>query len=209
MELLTAKDRAEIEDAIAQVEKRTAAEIVVTRVPESDRYVDIRLLFAGWLSLASVTLAHLIWPGLQVGELLLLELMLAFAGYWAAGYPALLRRLVPKHRREAAVERAARLSFLKHGIFRTRERTGVLILLSELEHKVTVLGDEGVHQLLQEAGWSKLVATIVQGIREGHAARGICSVISELGELLAQGVPVRPDDTNELSNRVRDDDAPA
>jgi putative membrane protein len=123
--------------------------------------------------------------------------------YWLSGLPALLRRLTPNAVKGAAVERAAQLAFVQHSVFATRDRTGVLILLSEQEHKVAILGDEGIHRRVQDVGWQGYVATIVQAIRAGKPGEGVCEVVDALAEVLAQGAPVSADDVNELSNRVR------
>ena len=92
---------------------------------------------------------------------------------------------------------------LAHGVYATRDRTGVLIFLSALEHRVVILGDRGIHQRVQDPGWSELVALLVAAIKQGKSADGVCEVITRLGELLARDAPIREDDTNELANEVR------
>ena len=44
---------------------------------------------------------------------------------------------------------------------------------------------------------------MLAGIREGRAEEGLVEAIRECGELLAAHFPPRPDDTDELENRLR------
>jgi putative membrane protein len=115
----------------------------------------------------------------------------------------LLRLLLPPRRVERAITRAAELAFFEHAVFATRERTGVLIFLSALEHRVIILGDEGIHARVHETGWQELVTTLVAAIKAGRAGDGVCEVIRKLGATLAEAAPVRADDVDELDNRVR------
>lgn len=205
MALLTAQDRQRIETSISAAERMTAAEIVVACIAHGDSYLDLRVLAAGLIALAGGAGLSLGLPWLDLHELLALQTLIAVAVFAVSGLAPVLRACVPGARKHSAVERAAQLAFLKHSVFATRERTGVLILLSELEHKVVILGDQGIHARVQDPGWQKHVESIVRAIGAGRAADGVCEVIDSLAKVLAEGAPIRADDTNELPNRVRDD----
>lgn len=205
MALLTDQEKDRIEASVAAAETRTAAEIVVACVARSEHYAAVRLLFAVLMALSVSAALAVAAPGLLSGELLALQLGAGAAAYWLSGLAPLLRRLVPSTFARAAVERAAQLAFVRHSVFATRERTGVLILLSELEHRVAILGDEGIHARVKSPGWEAHVSTIVAAIRAGKAGEGVCQVVDALAGVLAEGAPIRSDDTNELHNRVRED----
>jgi putative membrane protein len=140
--------------------------------------------------------------------LLGLQLALFVLGFLLTGIPAVLRRVLPCARVELAVARAAQVAFLQYSVFRTRDRTGVLVYLSELEHRVVILGDEGIHARVQDPGWSRLVVTLVAAIKAGRACDGVCALIAELGRELAQRAPILPDDTDELPNHLRGPSSP-
>jgi putative membrane protein len=106
-----------------------------------------------------------------------------------------------------AAERRARGEFFERGLFATRDRTGVLILLSQRERQVVILGDAGIHARVQTSGWQAHVDHITAQIRRGRAADGVCEVIARLAASLESGVPRQADDTNELPNQVREEDA--
>jgi putative membrane protein len=135
-----------------------------------------------------------------------MQALLGAGAFLLAGASSLLRVLVPRGRATESVERRAREEFLEHRVFETRDRTGVLLLLSELEHQVVLLGDKGIDAEVHQEGWARHVQTIVDAIRRGQPADGVCAVIAELGALLAKHAPARDDNYNELSNAVRRDD---
>jgi len=194
-----------IETAIAAVEARTAGELVVSTVPASDAYNDLRMLYAGTLALSLTALAHLAWPQWPLPRLLWLEFGVAVVAFRVLAAGPLLRLIVPRQRFEHSVQRRAREAFLEHELFATRERSGVLILISELEHRVVILGDAGIHSRLPQGVWQAHVASIVNGFRSGTPADGVCAVIDQLGEVLAEHFPARADDQNELPNTVHSD----
>ncbi len=194
---------ARIEACIAQIEERTAAEIVVVTRKVSDPYLDIRLGAAVAGALLASALAHYVWPGLSVASVLALELFVGSLLWMLSSLGTVLRLLVPSSRRQLAVERACELEFFEHAVFETRDRNGVLILLSALERHVAILGDKGIHARVETQGWGELVKHMVKAIHEGRACDGVCEVILRLGETLARDAPIRSGDTNELSNSVR------
>lgn len=206
---LFSKDEAErIAAAITEVERGTAAEIVVAEEVRSDDYADVRLGWAFGLGLAGAGVVHLGWPWLEAGWLLAAQLGVLFTVGVLSSLPVVLRGLLPRGRAKEAVDRAARLAFMEHAVFRTRDRTGVLIFLSALEHRVVILGDEGIHARVQSSGWDALVAELVAAIRAGRAGDGVCQVVALLGGKLSEAAPIRPDDENELPNHVRGPRAP-
>ena len=188
---------------VTEIEKRTAGEIVVAERPRSDDYAEVRLLCALLVGLAAAGGAHLLWPSLYVGEVLAIQFGLGFLAWLLTSLAPVLRWVLPRGRAAQAVGHAAQLAFVEYGVFNTRDRTGVLIFLSELEHRVVVLGDEGIHARVQDPGWSRLVTTLVQAIKDRRACEGVCEVIRALGDQLTEAAPIRVDDTNELPNHVR------
>jgi putative membrane protein len=164
------------------------------------------LLFASCCALAVAALVHAWYPAWSVSLLLVLQAVVAALAFVILGAAPLLRHLAPHARLADAVLRRAHAEFLAHSVFATRDRTGILILLSELEHQVVILGDAGIDAHVEQDGWQAHVDRIVASIRNGDPGSGVCDVIAALGEVLAAKLPVRADDQNELENRVRQDD---
>lgn len=203
MSLFTKAESERISGLIAAAERRTAGEIVVAEVARSDAYQDVRLLATLVVALLAASLGHVVWPALHVGAVLAIQFVAGLFTYVLSHAEPVLRLLVPRARAEHASTRAAELAFLEHAVFATRDRTGVLIFLSRMEHRVVILGDEGIHARLQNPGWEQLVATLVRAIKQGKAGDGVCDVIERLAEHLARDAPPREGDINELGDHVR------
>lgn len=199
---LTHADKRRIEERIAAVEARTAGELVVVLVDRSDAYDLPRAAAAGLATLFAAAILHLIAPALHMTWVIVLEAPIALGAWFVLGTTPLLRSLVPAQAMETAVHARAALEFLERDVHATRGRSGVLILVSRLERRVVILADSGIHEKVQAAGWQKEVAEIVTGIRRGDVTTAILQAIERLGAILAHYFPARPDDTNELPNRV-------
>jgi putative membrane protein len=204
-------DLEKIETAVHEAEATTAGEIVPFVVSHSDHYEA-----AAWKGatlgafLAVVAAAALyelggFWGGFILAWILLPPLAGGALGFAAAG---LIRPLKLWLAGPAAVEHHVRqratAAFLENEVFRTRERTGILIFLSLFERRVVVLGDSAINARVEQHEWDAVVTTIVEGIRSGQPGTALASAIRRCGELLVRrGVAARPDDTDELPDQLR------
>jgi putative membrane protein len=202
MSLLSETDSRRIEAAVRELETKSATELVVAVVPRSADYWQARLVVAVAWSLATAHALLQFRPDVPTLVAILLEVPVGVATFYLFGRGALARLLLPRGVAAEAVERRALELFGSRGLTRTRDRTGMLILLSELEHRVVILGDRGIHERVGDAGWKEYVDHIVAAIRRGEAARGLLEVIELLGKKHAELDPVRPGDTNELPDGV-------
>jgi uncharacterized membrane protein len=100
-----------------------------------------------------------------------------------------------------ALGRAAEV-FAALGMQATAERSGVLIYLAVDDHKLAILGDSGVHARVGDAYWQRVRDGMVERLRQGAAREAILHAVSEVGAVLQRFFPRRPDDQNELSDRV-------
>ena len=92
--------------------------------------------------------------------------------------------------------------FLISGWPATRDRTGVLFFVSACEHYVEILTDRGVREVVPDAVWSEIVARFGEAVRQRRIADGFVEAIAACTEVLAEKLPRRPDDENELPNRL-------
>lgn len=199
----TPEEQQRIKDTIEEVEQSTSGEIVPLVVDASYDYPRAEIIGAGTLSLA--TAVFLSWA--FGGESIWVFLPLFLIGYplfqlLIRNLPSLRRRLIHPTEIDAEVEEKALVAFIEHGLHKTRDQTGILILISLFEHRVRVLADQGINDLVPEGTWDQLVADVTAGIRDGSACEALCREIRLCGDLLAQHFPVRDDDTNELPNLI-------
>jgi putative membrane protein len=203
-----------VERAVNAAEGRTAGEIVPFVVGASDDYPE-----AAWrgatlgalLAALAAALVHEIgglWGGWFAAWVIVPPLVGAVAGLLAAtSVPWLRRLLIHDATIELNVRRRAEQAFLREEVFATRDRTGILVFLSLLEHRVVVLADKGISAVVEQREWDAIVAGIVAGIRARRSAAALVEGIAACGELLARrGVAIRPDDRDELSDALRTGD---
>jgi putative membrane protein len=202
MGLLSEADARRIEDAVRALEKKSATELVVAVVPRSADYWQARLVVAVAWSLAAAHAVLQFRPDVAPFVAILLQIPVGLATFLLFGRGALARLLIPKGAAAEAAERRAFELFAANGLTRTRDRTGMLILISELEHRVVILGDQGIHERVGEAGWRDHVDHLIAAIQRGDAARGLLDVIERLGVAHAERNPARADDANELPDEI-------
>jgi putative membrane protein len=204
-------DLKEIEAAVREAEGTTAGEIVPYVVSRSDHYEAAAWKGAALGAFLAVAAAATIYQlgGFWGGFLLAWILLPTLAG-GAVGFAAiaLFRPLRLWLAGPAAVDHHVRgratAAFVENEVFRTKERTGILIFLSLFERRVIVLADSGINARVEQHEWEAVVADVVEGIRSGRPGQALATGIRRCGELLARrGVAVRPDDTDELPDQLR------
>jgi putative membrane protein len=198
----TDEEKEHIRQAVIAAESKTAGEIVPMLVTSSARYTEIELLglivglFLGiivewlWSDPWGSPLSNL-WP---VGG--------ALAGFLAGRMPAVKRSFASNHRIAQAVHSLALASFTEHGLHHTREHTGILILVSLLEHRVEVLADRGINAKVKSETWQEIAKIISDGLRSNRGSDAFCQAIQRCGEILAAHFPRQPDDKDELPDSL-------
>ena len=208
------RDLERIREAVAEAEKTTSGEIVPYLVDRSDAY-EVSLWRGGVLAattaLALVLLFLQLYDGWGYAWLhtawgpSLVTVVAGIAGFLlVAALPALRRQLAGEDNISRSVHRRAMRAFVEEDVFNTRDRTGILLFLSLLEHRIEVIGDEGINRAVEPESWSEIVETVRAGIKSGNVVDGLVEAIGKCGRLLERrGVEVRPDDTDELSDTLR------
>ncbi len=212
---LSEADRNKIEACVREAESRTRGEIVVLVIPASHHYPMAGLLGASALALPAAValtppLGRLFWAGpfnLWIFLAVLIPLVLVFHEA-VKRIHGLRRWFIHEKEMEEEVREAAHTEFFRKGLHRTREETGILIYVSVFERRVWVLGDRGIAAQIPEEQWKAVAATIVQAIREGRPAEGICRAVAEVGRMLREKFPVGPDNPDELKNLIIEDGPP-
>lgn len=199
-----------IRRAVAGAERRTAGEIVPYVVGASDDYAEASWRGATLGALLGALLAALVhelaglWGGWFAAWVTLPPLAGSVAGFLAALLAPVRRLLIDDATFDRNVRRRAEQAFLAEEVFRTRDRTGILVFLSLFERRVMVLADSGISAAVPQAEWDAVVAGIVAGIRAGRAPAALVEGIAACGALLERhGVEIKPDDRDELSDALR------
>jgi putative membrane protein len=201
--LLSKAEEAEVAEHVASAERGTAGEIVVVIAQRSAPYERQRASVSLALTLLTAVLVFELVPSAPVLWLLCGQAPLFLITWWLSGHVSLTRYLVPGAVRSEAVKTRAKQLFIDQGLTETRQRSGVLLYLSEAEHSVELLADRGIHERVGSEEWQRTVDAVVKCIRSGRAAAGITGAIDAIGASLARHFPPAPDDINELSDAIR------
>lgn len=203
MAILTDAEMKQVATAVQAAESNTAGELVVLVTARSGDYALPRAALAACLTVALALEGAALFADSPVWWFLLGQLPVGVGLYWLLGAGKLLRWVVPAKLLAATVERNAMQAFLDAGVTETRDRSGILIYLSEAEHRAVILGDTGIHQRVAAGQWQQYVDVLVKAIASKQAAQGLLEIIEQIGAVLASTFPPRLDDENELPDDVR------
>jgi putative membrane protein len=190
---LSTEERRRIDQCVAAFETHTGAQVVTAVVGQSDNYPEIP-----WKAFAL---------GASVTALLRLLLDLARPD-WLTGYGTLFdavlilgvgatlalvtirlhafaRMFLHGTRAETAVIQHARLLFLRHEVFATPMRNGVLILVSTFERRVVILPDTGLHAQIGDAELHPIIDRMTTLLAEGKVCDALCRGVTAVEALLA------------------------
>jgi uncharacterized membrane protein len=112
-----------------------------------------------------------------------------------------IRVYLERRGKDDTLERAREI-FQELGMTRTKQRNGVLIYLSLLDHRFAVLGDQGIYEKVGGGFWNDVVADMKSFFRRGEFAEGLRAAIHQVGEKLKTNFPWEGGDINELPDEV-------
>ena len=112
-----------------------------------------------------------------------------------------IRVHLDQHSAGDALAQARRL-FRSLGMERTAQRNGVLLYLALEDRKFAVFGDEGIHAQVGPGFWDSVRDVLQRELRAGRPRGAVVLAVEEIGRVLGQYFPSRPDDRNELSDTV-------
>ncbi len=207
----TEADKKRIENAVKEVEKNTSGEIVTYFARKSDNYYEAGFIASSISAVFAFIFINILsqfwllpfeFNILNFSVIILTIMVLVFV---LVQFIPFFKHTVISEKRETrmAVRRAMEV-FVNEEIFNTKDRTGILIFVSEFEHNVEVIADTGINKKVEQSEWNKIVETIINGIKNKKVTDGIVSAIEQCGELLEKyDFAITKNDTNELSNEIR------
>jgi uncharacterized membrane protein len=92
--------------------------------------------------------------------------------------------------------------FFKLGIDKTRDSTGILIFILLENRQFYILADKGINEKVEPKTWDSIKDEMQKKFLKGNFSKGIIHGVEEVGKILNKHFPIKPDDTNELSNMV-------
>jgi len=217
-QLFSADDRKAISAAVAEAEKKTAAEIVPVVATMSDRYERAEDVVGLGVAATAVAAVWTMFQGVKDGAdwdaapdltIHVVSLLALFAAGWVVGIllakmiPPLKRLVVSRRTSIARVLVAAHHAFDSLHVKHTKAATGVVIYVSLFERRVCVWADRSISEKVPESEWKDACATLTHALKEGKPREGFVAAIQKLGDVLAKPFPIQPKDVDELSNELR------
>ncbi|MBM4280930.1 MAG: hypothetical protein FJ137_09255 [Deltaproteobacteria bacterium] len=194
---LTRDDHALLTAAVERAEQKTSAELVVSVQPGSGGLLDVAAAcgaIAAALALFGVMFSEVEFDPLHVGPIVFGAGWIAFAVVAFFVPPALL---APARTRRQ-VDDAAHAAFSRHGVYRTQDRTGILVFYSLRERAGRILVDAGVAHAVPADVRDEWRARL----HDCRSAAELVALLDEIGERAGQLMPRGSDDVDELGNGV-------
>ena len=100
---------------------------------------------------------------------------------------------------------AAQKQFEKLGMINTKARNGVLLFFAPHTQKFAIIGDAGIHEKCGAGFWEDIRQEMEHDLKSAKFTEAVVAGVHRVGEALARHFPRRPDDVNELPNRLERD----
>jgi uncharacterized membrane protein len=104
--------------------------------------------------------------------------------------------------RNSEIRDLAEKEFYRLNMHQTRDKTGILLFFLLGERKFHILADKGINEKVDSSVWEKVSEKIQENFKNGYFSKGIIEGIDDVGKLLSKHFPLKPDDVNELTNKV-------
>jgi len=204
-------EKQNIENAIKHLEKTTSGEVVVYVAKQSHKYLKgmwIAVAVGAIASLVIISILSWMWllnSNFGASQTTMITLFAMFAAACITYFiPRLRLWFVNDEDLDEEVLQKAQTVFLAEEVFNTKQRTGILIFISQLEHKVIVLGDKGINEKITQEDWESILNTVIEGIKQKNMAPKLIEAIGLCEKLLLDnGFTIQNNDINELANHVR------
>jgi putative membrane protein len=195
-----------VNDAIRAAESKTSGEIVPMIVRRSSTIGHVPVILASLLVALFIIVDGPGWQYEMIGEhwawyLVDTALLLLLSGQLAK-IPLLQRLLTTSDDQALQVDMRAQIEFYQSNIHATADATGVLLLVSLMEHRAVVLADSAINAVVPDEIWNEVVDLTIDGIKKGHVGVGLIAAIERCGDILATEFPIGENDVNELKDTL-------
>lgn len=212
------QDMEKIESAVKEAESKTSGELATAFIEESDNYAIYELSFAVFCGFIyflimmafsdsiEYRIQQMVWDYSSRYLLMFygfsIFIVIALV-YLIVNIPFIDRLVIPRGVMRKKVNQRAVRHFMESGVYDTKDRTGILIFISQLERRVELLADKGISEKIPQEKWDSLLDHIIDGIRSGQLVKHLTDAIKECGGLLAEHFPIQEDDVNELKDSIQ------
>jgi len=93
--------------------------------------------------------------------------------------------------------------FEQYGVYKTKERNGVLIYVAFRSRQLYIWGDSGIHEKAGQSLWDNILKNMSNDFADGMYESGLLKAIKAIGVIMNQYFPANSKDTdNELPDEI-------
>lgn len=201
---LSDADRSRIAAAIAELESRSSAELVIVVAQRSASYAAYSALGAACAALLAGWTAAFIEPALPAAHFAILQGLVLIGGGALCFLTPLGVRLVPTGVKQARAAALARLEFANLVNDRTRRKDGMLLFLSVAEHYIEIIADDAIAAAVPQDRWQLMVDHFTARASRTRIGDSLFGLVKECAAILAERFPAQPGQANELPDQVKE-----
>jgi putative membrane protein len=184
----TPEEHKRIDAAIAEVGRSSAANLCVVVTRASDRYSLYPLVWGQSGALLIVAIVSALRPGLGIRASILIQVPAAIVLALLFDWLPIRVALVPKRIKQGYARQLAHREFAAR-VTQASHRNHLLFFVSVGERYVEVIADRGIHSMVPDGTWDKIVSDFLAKVRSGRVADGVVTAIQACGAILEQHHP--------------------
>jgi putative membrane protein len=202
-----------IREAVKAAEQKTSGEIALALTGESHDYafheLMVSIVFGAFVFLIMLfcynpitSLINKMFWDVEAWQVIGIYGFVSFIAialaYVLTNISAIDRIIIPKKARRFAVYQRALRHFVESGVYATKDRNGILLFISLMEHEVCIIADEGVLKKITQDQLDTFAQKLAEGIHRKELTATLVSCIASCGAILENHFPIQKDDINEL-----------
>ena len=199
---LAEADRDRLGTAVAAAEGQTSAEIVLVVNQACDDYGTAPWIWAAAVGFLFAGSLAVFFPDMHVRVAFLMTSVVVLVATLVLHLPALRVALTPAPVKRDQAARAAREHFASQVAGRTAGANGLLIFVALSEHYVEIIPDAGIARVIPESIWTDIIAALLDQVRRGHLAQGLCDAVTKCTAVLVPAFPPHRNDKDEIPNGI-------
>ncbi len=104
--------------------------------------------------------------------------------------------------RNKPIHALAEKEFVRLGVDKTRDKTGILIFVLLPRRQFYIMADTGINEKVPENTWDAIKDEMQTMFLTGEFSKGIIHGVQRVGNILSEHFPVKQDDMDEISNEI-------
>lgn len=205
---VTEEEQSQINKLVAEAEAKSGIQVLIAIVARADAYPEIpwKAFAIGTAFATLLVMAQAFyfadWSSSHAG-VLVSAVMVSGATFAALSVvmPAFARLFLAGLRAESEVRQYAEAAFLQRGLFHTRNRVGLLVLIARFEREAAIVADVGVRQHVSDEQLAAVAAKLRPLLGQASMTPACAACLGALTVLLQDRLTARTS-ANEIQDAL-------